>query len=380
MLEKTNKILIILVSVLIVLLIISVILFSMVIKVNNKKDVEPQSAIIADNLNLNNIETKTKQNPIEITDSDVIVAIPTQIQEINSNETTAISAENYGINNVVANTYAPYYIKVNVQENTLTIYKKDANGKYNLPLKSMECSCGDATPVEGTYSLKKYNNWNWKTLYKGGYAQYASQVSGDILISSVAYTEKGNNASLNFNEYDKLGSKTTYGGVSLTVENAKWIYDNCIPGTQVTFYKSPEPSPLGKPIAKKITEDEQVRGWDPTDPAENNPWRTYVRPEKKEEKKQEQSFQNIFIDGIITNNQSTINAVNTNTTQNNNVQANQNTVANNTTNNNTTSNNTVSENTVNNTQTNTTPTVENKVLEKNNDVTITSEVIDYNSL
>ena len=108
------------------------------------------------------------------------------------------------------------------------------------------------------------------------------------------YSKKGDNTTLKYGEYDKLGTIATVGSVQLTVIDAKWIYDNCPAGTQVTFYTDENAGPLGRPTSQLITEDEQVRGWDPTDPAENNPWKTYVRPEKKpeEEKKDEEENPN----------------------------------------------------------------------------------------
>ena len=36
----------------------------------------------------------------------------------------------------------PYYIKVNRQANCVTIYKKDENGNYTVPVKAMVCSVG----------------------------------------------------------------------------------------------------------------------------------------------------------------------------------------------------------------------------------------------
>ena len=60
----------------------------------------------------------------------------------------------------------------------------------------------------------------------------------------------------------------------MTVEDAKWIYDNCELGTLVEFYKDYlDPGPLGKPEAQKISENYTLRSWDPTDPDERNPWR-----------------------------------------------------------------------------------------------------------
>jgi len=70
-----------------------------------------------------------------------------------------------------------------------------------------------------------------------------------------------------------FGTSASMGCIRLTVEDAKWIYDNCKSGTTVEFYTSEDPGPLGKPDAIKITEHEEYRGWDPTDPNENNPWK-----------------------------------------------------------------------------------------------------------
>lgn len=92
--------------------------------------------------------------------------------------------------------------------------------------------------------------------------------------------EKKDKSTLEWWEYDKLGTKASLGCIRLKVVDAKWIYDNCVPGTKVEFYTSSNPGPLGKPTAQKISEDEEVRGWDPTDPDANNPWRNYVKKEK----------------------------------------------------------------------------------------------------
>ena len=62
------------------------------------------------------------------------------------------------------------------------------------------------------------------------------------------------------------------GCVRLTVEDAKWIYDNCPSGTYVEIYDSEDPGPLGKPEALKLDADSPNKGWDPTDPDERNPW------------------------------------------------------------------------------------------------------------
>lgn len=362
--NQTNKLLIILVSVLIVLLIIAVIMFSAVLRKTDKNVEEKQTALKSDKSNVIDIEKIEEKNEV------LVAYLDGQQNSIDSN--VVVIGTDKELNNNVENNSSPYYIKVNVQSNVVTIYKKDGNGKYNIPLKAMICSCGAATPVEGTYSLKKYNNWKWKTLIGKEYAQYATQISGDILFHSVPYSKKGDNTTLKYAEYDKLGEIATVGSVQLKVIDAKWIYENCPAGTQVTFYTSEDAGPLGVPTSQLITEDEQVRGWDPTDPDENNPWKTYVRPEKKkeEEKKEENKQENS--ENKTPNN----NTVENNTT--NNEQKNPNNQNSNITENNTIDNNVTNNSTTN--QINQNTTVENRVLEENNDVTIKSEIMNTNSL
>lgn len=168
----------------------------------------------------------------------------------------------------------PYYIKVNNKANTVTIYKKDSNGKYTVPVKAMICSIGDATPASGVY--KTSDMYKWRLLQGDVYGQYAVRITGHILFHSVPYQKQAKDT-LEWWEYDKLGTDASLGCIRLTVEDAKWIYDNCPKGTQVEFYSDSNPGPLGKPTAKKISSyDEELKKWDPTDPDTKNPWRTYV--------------------------------------------------------------------------------------------------------
>jgi hypothetical protein len=61
--------------------------------------------------------------------------------------------------------------------------------------------------------------------------------------------------------------------VRLQTADAKWIYDNCPEGTPVTIYDGDDPGPLGRPdtLVCSISEEE-VNGWDPSDPRPENPW------------------------------------------------------------------------------------------------------------
>ncbi len=161
-----------------------------------------------------------------------------------------------------------YYIKINVQANTVTIYKGPDTANLKA-IKAMVCSTGTATPKKGKYTIK--SRWNWLKLVGNVYGQYCTQITGDILFHSVPYKEKSPDT-LKYEEYDKLGTKASAGCIRLTVEDAKWIYDNIKKGVTVEFYNSSTPGPLGKPTAPKISDNIANRNWDPTDPNPNNPW------------------------------------------------------------------------------------------------------------
>ncbi len=193
-----------------------------------------------------------------------------------------------------------YRLEVNCEQNVVNVYEKDENGEYKNCVKVMLCSVGFATPTSGTYSLKKYGGWEWKGLQGDVYGQYATQITGNILFHSVPYTEKYNNASLEYWEYDKLGTSASLGCIRLTVKNAKWIYDNCASGTKVYFYRDSNPGPLGKPSERKISGDSEVNSWDPTDPNSDNPWKEYDIA-KKNDKENTKSDKNNNIENKTEN-------------------------------------------------------------------------------
>ena len=167
-----------------------------------------------------------------------------------------------------------YYIKVNYEANVVTVYER--NGNSLNPIKAMVCSCGSATPRGGSYRLNY--KYRWLALFGGVYGQYCSRIVGNILFHSVPYTRNGDESSLEFWEYDKLGTSASMGCIRLKIEDAKWIYDNCDNRTIVEFYASSDPGPLGKPDFFKISDMfEDLRGWDPTDPAKGNPWPKYLK-------------------------------------------------------------------------------------------------------
>lgn len=175
---------------------------------------------------------------------------------------------------------AKYYVIVNYSSNVVTVYEKDAEGNYTVPVKAMVCSTGSATPRGGVYKLTR-SRYRWRALFGNVYGQYAVPIVGNILFHSVPYTTNGDPSSLEYWEYDKLGTTASAGCIRLTVADAIWIYSNCGTGTQVEFSASVA-NPLGKPSARKISGYTDLRGYDPTDPISSNPWNNVIIEEPKD--------------------------------------------------------------------------------------------------
>lgn len=283
--RKQEKQRIILGIIILILAILITIIIASIISKNTAKEVatkEPES--LADELvNTQNFEEDVNEEIIEniVEENEVAENTITEEKPKNTSGTK-------------------YRLEVNCDQNVVNVYEKDENGEYKNCVKVMLCSVGFATPMSGTYSLKKYGGWEWKGLQGDVYGQYATQITGNILFHSVPYTEKYNNSSLEYWEYDKLGTPASLGCIRLTVKNAKWIYDNCAAGTKVYFYKDSNPGPLGKPSERKISGDSEVNSWDPTDPNSDNPWKEYDIA-KKNDKENTESGKNNNIENKIEN-------------------------------------------------------------------------------
>lgn len=160
----------------------------------------------------------------------------------------------------------PYRIMVNRLANCVTIYMIDENNQYTVPYKAMICSTGGEKTPMGTFKIS--SKYTFKELFYKSYGQYCSRIYGSILFHSSGNNSLNKN-DLNAADFNQLGEGVSHGCIRLTVEDAKWIYDNCPSGTEVVVYEDENPGPLGKPESIKVPVDTV---WDPTDPDENNPW------------------------------------------------------------------------------------------------------------
>lgn len=171
----------------------------------------------------------------------------------------------------IIDTRPDYTVFVNRALNCITVVQQAEDGSV-VPVKAMVCSCGKVgheTP-EGVFQTSDY--YEWRKMVDDTYGRYAVRINGKIMFHSVPYIEESPDTQ-EWEEYNALGENASLGCVRLSVEDAKWIYDNCKPGTTVVVYSDSEVAGLlGKPTAIKIPEDSPCRGWDPTDIDINNPW------------------------------------------------------------------------------------------------------------
>ncbi len=212
------------------------------------------------------------------TENETTTVTETQENESSEEETEETGEENTTeeeTTNITEQVEYPYIIKVNRAANCITVYGKDANGEYTVPVKAITVSCGKN--IEDT-PLGEYNtiiSYDWRLMFDGTYGHYAYRIVGSTLFHSVPYYTASND-DLEWMEYNKLGSPASLGCVRMTVADAKWLVENCPIGTKVIIYDdASNPGPLGKPETIKIPSDSPYRGWDPTDPNPNNPWHQF---------------------------------------------------------------------------------------------------------
>ena len=250
-----------------------------VVITNKNKSIETMSNVDVYEENFDEVKLEDDLEKQDIKSIDELEEVKEEVVEENSQ-----TANNTDDKKMVSN--KRFYIKVNNQTNTVTVYSKNQNGDYE-PLKAMVCSVGTYTPTSGKYTIG--SRWEWLGLFGNVFGHYVTQITGNILFHSVPYTAWGDNGTLEWWEYDKLGTKASMGCVRLQISDAKWIFENVDRGTVVEFYSDANPGPLGKPTSMKISQNEECRNYDPTDPANNNPWKSYNDKKQQEEKaKQEE--------------------------------------------------------------------------------------------
>ena len=128
-----------------------------------------------------------------------------------------------------------YIIMVNKSEYTVDIFRGSA-GRWSI-VEAFPCTVGkSSTPtVEGTFTVQE-RGYYFDTPSGYGYdvrCFYYTQFYGDYLFHTVIYEKD----SYPKNVWDgRLGVAASHGCVRMSVEGAKWIYDNIPRGTKVVVF------------------------------------------------------------------------------------------------------------------------------------------------
>lgn len=162
----------------------------------------------------------------------------------------------------VIGTGGPFMLKINKEMNCLTVYAKDGDNGFIIPVKSFLTSVGDDTPIGTFRTPEKYR---WRLMIHDLYTQYATRLGAGmpILIHSIIY-DAPNPFTVWASTYNNLGIARSAGCIRLASADAKWVYDNCPIGTTVTVYNSSVAGPFERPTIMYEIPFEQT--WDPTDP------------------------------------------------------------------------------------------------------------------
>lgn len=129
----------------------------------------------------------------------------------------------------------PYYIKVDLTNNITTVF----SSLDDSIVRQMICSSGTAkyqSPT-GTYIMpqkrKSTERSDWYA-FEDGYGKYGSRIVGNYLFHSFLFEEKDDNK-VDWVSYAAMGTSASHGCIRLYIDDAKWIAENCLPGTRVTL-------------------------------------------------------------------------------------------------------------------------------------------------
>ena len=130
----------------------------------------------------------------------------------------------------------PFHITVDVTNQVVTVYSRDAEGEYTVVVRQMICSSGTKkNPSSVGDFILNGRKARWCFFPKwGDYAQYWTQITSEIAFHSVIYA-RVDTKSLSIKSYNMLGQRASHGCIRLLVSDAKWIYDNVGKGTVVTI-------------------------------------------------------------------------------------------------------------------------------------------------
>jgi len=131
----------------------------------------------------------------------------------------------------------PYFVEVDVANQLIKIFRRDANQEFTDLYKIFTASTGTPSfPSDvGTWTLTgRTARWAHFPTWGGGYAQYWTRINSSIAFHSFLY---GSDRRINMRSVNRLGKTASHGCIRLTIQDAKWIYDNLGQGVEVWIHE-----------------------------------------------------------------------------------------------------------------------------------------------
>ncbi|WP_238883347.1 L,D-transpeptidase [Clostridium sp. YIM B02551] len=141
--------------------------------------------------------------------------------------TAPLSLSLSNINTLNLTSLTSYMLYVNITNQKTYVFKGTKNN-WKL-LKTLSCSTGkdDTDTPKGVYQVQEKGDWFYSDKYKQG-AKYWVQFQGNYLFHSIPFEEDKKTVI-----DPSLGAPLSHGCVRLSLEDAKWLYDNINKGTKV---------------------------------------------------------------------------------------------------------------------------------------------------
>ncbi len=248
---------------------------------------------------------KETQNFTEETTRDSGTTIETTV---NPQETTQSTVNrpykpintDISLDDILKNSENRFYINVELNTGTITVYERSISGEFNQPVKSAPAATGTngSTPT-GIYFIENRSEWFKESTL--GYTRFVSIASDNLKISSALYETTDINTLIR-RSYNELGTPSTDGNIHTTADMAYWIYEYC-PKTTIIHVTDKS---IGNPVTSLRELNPDYTFTDPTDPfykslkiLENNgilPYKIYV----------EKGSYSITVYGLDSNNEYTI--------------------------------------------------------------------------
>lgn len=180
-----------------------------------------------------------------------VYAEPTDSASDQENNVEEINDQEYSVP-TINNQEEPWLIQVDMYNQVVTVFAKDAEGAYNTIIKEFPCSTGIAandfesrTPyVVKELELVDEQRSNWylsRDWGKWGWVEYITNIEWQYLFHSILYGDDDFDDFIH-DSYTDLTFPASHGCVRMPSEGVKWIYDNIKQGTIVSITKTP-PSP-----------------------------------------------------------------------------------------------------------------------------------------